>query len=229
MLFRSENNGHPGNKWGWGISPGIRINTPFIAAGDYFVAVASWTQGATQFAGSAQSTSKLIWNGQNLAFGFLTDGVYGGSVAGGNNTDVQLTTAWSMAAAYEHYWTPNLHTSFYGSYLKVTHNDTAKNLICQSGGTNGVSWQGAAGAPGVCNPDWAMWNVGSRSQWDVTKSLYLGVDVLYTRLQSAQVNSATQNLPVGLAQGGKAANANYTVADQSAWVAAFRIHRDIVP
>ena len=41
--------------------------------------------------------------------------------------------------------------------------------------------------------------------------------------------SATQNLPVGLAQGGKAANANYTVADQSAWVAAFRIHRDIVP
>jgi hypothetical protein len=220
--------GHPSNKWGWGISPGIRINTPFIAAGDYFVAVASWTQGAATFASSSNSNSKLIWNGSNLGFGFLTDGVYGGTTAA-TQTDVQLTTAWSVAAAYEHYWTPNLHTSFYGSYLKVTHNDTAKNLICQSGGTNGVSWQGAAGAPGLCNPDWAMWNVGSRSQWDVTKGLYLGVDVLYTKLESAKVNSATQNLPVGLAQGGKAANANYTVSDQSAWVAAFRIHRDIVP
>ena len=87
--------GHPGNKWGWGISPGIRINTPFIAAGDYFVAVASWTQGAAAWATSTNSQSKAIWNGQTVAFGMITDGVYGGSVAGGNASDVQLTTAWS--------------------------------------------------------------------------------------------------------------------------------------
>ena len=217
-----ESLGHPGNKWGWGISPGIRINTPFIAAGDYFVAVASYTQGAVAYATSTNSMSKVIWNGSNVAFGNLTDGVYGGSVTGGTATDVQLTTAWSFAAAYEHYWTPNLHTSFYGSYLKVTHNATAQSLICASGSAATVPFTA------TCNPDWSMWNVGSRSQWDVTSGLYLGVDVLYTRLQSAQVSSTTGVFTTSAAQGAKPLG-TYTVADQGAWTAAFRIHRDIVP
>ena len=215
----TETTGHPGNRWGWGVSPGIRINTPFISAGDYFIAVASYTQGAIAYASSTNSTSKLIWNGQNVAFGYMTDGVYG--TIGGVGTDVQLTTAWSVAAAYEHYWTPALHTSFYGSYIKVTHNSTAQTLICATGTAATVPW--GAG----CNPDFAQWNVGSRSQWDVTKGLYLGVDVLYTRLQSAQMNTANVFAVTG-GQGAKGAG-TYTVSDQSAWTAAFRIHRDIVP
>jgi hypothetical protein len=217
----TENLGHPGDKWGWGVSPGIRINTPFIAAGDYFIAVASYTQGAATFASSSNSNNKLIWNGSNVAYGWLTDGIYGGSVAGGTATDVQLTTAWSFAAAYEHYWTPNLHTSFYGSYLKVEHNATATSLICSTGTSASVPWAA------TCNPNWSTWNVGSRSQWDVTKGLYLGVDVLYTRLQSAQVNSTGVFTTTGT-NGAKPAN-TYTTSDQSAWTAAFRIHRDIVP
>jgi hypothetical protein len=219
----TENLGHPGEKWGWAISPGIRINTPFIAAGDYFVASFSYTQGATQYASSGNSNSKVLWNGQNLGFGYLTDGVYGGTVAGGTATDVQLTTAWSAAAAYEHYWTPNLHTSFYGSYLKVEHNETARSLICANGLSSGIT---AGVVTAQCNPNWSQWNVGSRSQWDVTKGLYLGVDVLYTRLQSAKASDT--NIVTTAAAGAKPAG-TYTIADQSAWVAAFRIHRDIVP
>ena len=219
----TENLGHPSNKWGWGISPGIRINTPFITAGDYFVAVFSYTQGAATFASSSNSNNKLLWNGQNLAFGYLTDGVYSGTVAGGTATDVQLTTAWSVAAAYEHFWTPNLKTSFYGSYLKVDYNATATAAICASGMSSSIT---AGVSATTCNPDWSQWNVGSRTQWDVTKGLYLGVDVLYTRLQSAQV-SATSNLVT--ASGGAKSSQVYTIADQNAWVAAFRIHRDVVP
>jgi hypothetical protein len=218
----TESAGHPGNKWGWGISPGLRINTPFIAAGDYFVVSGSYTQGAATFASSSNSNSKLIWNGQNLAYGFLTDSVYGGNAGAGNGTDVQLTTAWSVAAAYEHYWTPNLHTSFYGSYLKVSHNATAQSLICAGNATSTALPMAA-----TCNPDWSQWNVGSRSQWDVTKGLYLGVDVLYTRLKSASPNAA--NTLVTTTNNGAKTSGTYTVADQSAWVAAFRIHRDIVP
>ena len=217
-----ETAGHPGNKWGWGISPGIRINTPFIAAGDYFVVSGSYTQGAATFASSSNSNSKLIWKGQNVGFGFLSDGVFGGSVAGGTATDVQLTTAWSLAAAYEHYWTPNLHTSFYGSYLKTSYNATATSLLCAANAASTTAPTTAA-----CSMNWSQWNVGSRSQWDVTKGLYLGVDVLYTRLQSANLNG-TGVFTTTAAQGAKAAG-TYTIADQNAWVAAFRIHRDIVP
>ena len=31
-----------------------------------------------------------------------------------------------------------------------------------------------------CNNNWSMWGVGTRLQWDVTKSFYLGVEVSTT-------------------------------------------------
>ena len=37
-----------------------------------------------------------------------------------------------------------------------------------------------------CNNKWQTWGIGSRTQWDVTKTFYLGVEVLYQNLHSAQ-------------------------------------------
>ena len=33
------------------------------------------------------------------------------------------------------------------------------------------------------------WWIGSRTQWNVTKDFYMGVDVLYSKLQTADLNS----------------------------------------
>ena len=112
---------------------------------------------------------------------------------------------------------------------KVSHNDAAKALICAATGPTTATAFTSTVANG-CNPDFSMWNVGSRAQWDVTKGLYLGVDVLYTRLNTAVVNSAgTLTYAVSdQKQSGKLAGV-YSTGDQSAWTAAFRIHRDIVP
>ena len=30
-----------------------------------------------------------------------------------------------------------------------------------------------------CNNNWDTWGVGSRLQWDVTKSFYIGVEAIY--------------------------------------------------
>ena len=46
----------------------------------------------------------------------LSDCVYAGVVAVGNNTGCMLTSAWGINASYEHYWTPAWHTSLYGAY-----------------------------------------------------------------------------------------------------------------
>jgi len=224
-------NGHPSNVWGWGVSPAIRINTPFIAAGDYFVASMSYTQGAAAWASSTNSGQKLIWNGQNAAFGTITDGVFRGtSSTDANRTDVQLTTAWSAAAAYEHFWTPALHTSLYGSYINVSYNGTARSIICDTtaGASNGFA-QGTGMVATGCDPSFSSWNLGSRTQWDVTKGLYLGVDVIYTRLKSAQTGGANTFTTTQASTLNGISPATYTVGDQSAWMAAFRIHRDIVP
>jgi hypothetical protein len=79
----------------------------------------------------------------------------------------------------------------------------------------------AVATPG-CNNDWNVWWVGSRTQWNVTKDFYLGVDVLYSSLQSA----STFNGALPAAQAVDAAN---TVADQNAWSFEFRVHKDFYP
>ena len=216
-----EASGHPSNKWGYAISPGLRINTPMIGPGDYFVVAYSYAVGASQFASSGNSSSKLIWNGGSVGFGFLADGVYGGSVVGGTATNVELQTAWSVAAAYEHFWTPALQTSLYGSYLKTSQGVTATNLIC-----SGVALTAVAG----CDPSFSMYNIGSRTQWNVVKGLYVGLDVIYSKLKSSSTGVGAANvITVGTAGAGGKPAGTYTVSDQSAWNFAFRVHRDIVP
>jgi len=217
-----ETTGHPSNKYGWAIQPGIRFNFPMIGPGDYFVAVYGYTQGAPKIimSGNQTGSGALIWSGQNVGFGNIEDGIFG-TVAGAL-TGVELTTAWNVAAAYEHFWTPALQTSLYGSYVKVTHNANATTMICASGTATTLP------LTATCNPDWSQWNVGSRTQWNVVRGLYVGLDVLYTKLKSAQVNSTGAPFVTTAAQGAKGPG-TYTVADQSAWAFAFRVHRDIVP
>jgi hypothetical protein len=188
-----------------------------FGAGDYLAVAYSYTVGATQFATSGNAGQRLIWNGQSVAFGFTEDGVYGGTATTGLNS-IELTTAWSVAAGYEHFWTPALQTSLYGSYAKVSHNANAISLICASGGVYTAT----------CNPDWSGWNLGSRTQWNVVKGLYVGLDVIYSKLKTAQSNNAGTITLAGTLNGAKAAG-TYNVADQSAWNFAFRVHRDIVP
>ena len=38
-------------------------------------------------------------------------------------------------------------------------------------------------APNGCDNNWSTWWIGSRTQWNVTKDFYMGVDVLYSKLR----------------------------------------------
>jgi hypothetical protein len=38
-----------------------------------------------------------------------------------------------------------------------------------------------------CDSDWQTWWIGSRTQWNITKDFYMGVDVMYSKLQSATI------------------------------------------
>ncbi len=91
-----------------------------------------------------------------------------------------------------------------------------------------------------CNPDWSWWGIGSRTQWNVTKDFYMGVDVYYTKLQTAFAGYgnyrgvAGSSPPSGGNQacGGGNPNCNsarYTITDQDVIGTRVRFHRDIVP
>ena len=112
-------------------------------------------------------------------FGVLSDAVYSG-ILGGTGvaaaTGVNLTTAWNVNAAYEHFWNPRWRTSLYGGYAAVTYNSEANNSLLQL-----LSVLGFSG----CDMNWSTWWLGTRTQWNVTKDFYMGLDVLYQHMESA--------------------------------------------
>lgn len=258
--------GGPKDKIGWAVTTGFILNLPMIAPGDRLSAGVVYSEGAVGYASVTPSGAFLNgFKDNSFGFGFWEDGIYAGGVTpdlpcgpaaltaftGGTGCGaIQLTTAWSASAAFEHLWTPALKTSWYGSYVAVSHNNTAKNLICNSGatstgslGSGSVFETGDIGITG-CNPDWSSWNLGTRTQWEPVKGLVMGIDVIYNKLNTAKSNAAglidlnsfgnpsyAGAIPNSGPPATTAANTigPYRNADQSAWTGTFRIQRDFLP
>jgi Porin subfamily len=212
--------GHPSDKLGFAVGAGIRINTPWISPGDYFQAQVNYANGAGRYvATSLGSVSPFARNGGSFGYGFNSDGVYT-SLNNQTGSDLQLTTSWGVNAAYEHFWTPAVRTSLYGSYYKTSYNDVANAALCAAV----VPTTNVAAFLASCNNNYSWWTIGSRSQWNITKDFYIGMDVIYMRLQTANKGfvggfTGTGTMPTGI----------YTIDDQSVWALRFRAHRDIVP
>jgi len=232
----NTNGGHPSDAWGWAAGVGLKINTPFITQGDWFQTQVNVTQGALRYLFNTPNTNWGMANSTaggagNEGYGVLSDCVYGGTVAGGNNTSCQMTSAWGINAGYEHYWTPAWHTSLYGAYYQVSYGTgtgSANAMLCSAEGAgNGAGTGTTAVNTAGCNNNWSDWGVGSRTQWDVTKTFYLGVEVLYSQLRTAQ--SFNGLIPTGVAIGGATPASGTTVQNQSSWMVSIRAHRDFLP
>jgi hypothetical protein len=231
-----QTNGHPGDQWGWVVGGGAKINTPFVSPGDYFVFEVNYTQGATKYLNSGPSNeNQSVVQGATQAYGVGADCVFGGTLGQGNATGCLMTTAWSFNAAYEHYWTPQWHQSIAGGYLAESYGTQANNILCSleggSGVGNGAGVGSAAAATPGCSNNWNMWGVGSRLQWDVTKSFYIGVEAIYQSIQSAQsfngLVPSSAGTPAPSVCG--AANNNCVVGTVSNWVFTVRMHKDFLP
>jgi hypothetical protein len=232
----AENNGHPGDKWGWAITPGLKVNFPMIGPGDYFQGALVYTQGAVRYASNTPigGGSLGYYNGNKFAFGQAPDAVFQGNAAGTAgflgtgifDNSIHLTTAWSVFASYEHFWTPALRTDLYGSYLAVRFDSTANTMMC-AGFAAAIP---GAGTPATgCNMNWNQWDIGTRSQWNITKDFYIGLDVIYSRLETATLGGTGSYTIAPSATLGKPLQAGYNTSNENAVTGAFRVHRDIVP
>jgi hypothetical protein len=221
-----ESNGHPEEEWGWAASAGLRINTPWIAAGNYFQAQVIYAEGATGYlAQFPRGAAQNRWQGDSVGYGFWEDAVFTAPL-GFTDGQIEKTTGWSAFASYEHRWSPNWKTSVYGSYIDISHNGSARDAICFHSFGTSSAFQAVFLDFGGCNPDWSAWAVGSRTQWDIVKGLYVGLDVIYQRLHTATPGSFDGRV---FATSGAKPLALYRVEDQEAWTATWRIHRDVVP
>jgi Porin subfamily len=180
---------------GFVVGAGIKLNAPMIGQGDYLQAQVNYTQGALRYIFQTPNSNWGKVNGASEGFGVLSDAVYDGDLATANATDLELTTAWNINAAYDHFWSARWRTSLYGGYAAVSYNDRGNAMACAFATGSGAGTTAVAN-PG-CDNNWSTWWLGSRTQWNVTKDFYMGLDVMYSKLSSASLpgNTTTFTTP----------------------------------
>jgi hypothetical protein len=219
-----EGSGGPSTEIGWALGAGLKLNAPMIGKGDYFQTQFTYASGASRYtAFTAAPLSPNSYDGNSYGFGYVSDGVYGG--LGATASSIQLTESWSVNASYEHFWNERWRTSLWGAYRAVNYNSSANAMMCSSIPGAGAGAGTTAVAAVGCNMDSSMWGIGSRTQWNVTKDFYLGVEVLYQSLKSASMPGGVVVLG---ANGTKPAGV-YSVSDMDNWSFRFRAHKDFYP
>jgi hypothetical protein len=159
-------------------------------------------------------------NGANLtqvggvAAGWLDDAYFNGT------SGLELPKTWNVNGGFQHYWTPSLRSSIWGSYSQYEANSTAVNAaIC---------------APRSFGPgctDFKAWQVGSRTIWNPVTNLDIGLEVMYTKVETAFQGGITG---AASGAGGVVATNNVIdptkrINDQDIWSGVLRIQRNFWP
>ncbi|WP_170181698.1 porin [Phreatobacter stygius] len=193
-----------GDKFGWAVGAGLRLNLDMLARGDVLWLQAVYADGALDYAfgtanqGGDRGTISGAGNlaGVNALNSNLRDAVVANNLGGVpvvGNASIQTTKAWSVAAGFRHFWTPALRSSIFGAYSDIN--------------------QPAAG---VGLSDIKYWNVGVNTIWSPVRNLDLGLEVVYHN-----INARTQAGGVPAITGGGVAR-----GQEGAWVGTFRVQRN---
>jgi hypothetical protein len=198
-------NGHPSDKWGYAVGAGLQLNVPGMK-GDIVAAQVNYAKGAIGYATFVGANFGR--QDGSLGVGYVADGVFGAA-----GTEIEQSSAWGFSAVYQHLWSPALRTSVYGGYTSIGYTDTGSTRICGA----------TANTEANCNNDFSFWQVGTRTAWFPHPDLEIGLDVMYTKLNTANEGattaaslSATQSLTT-------------TYADQDVVSVMMRVQRSFLP
>jgi hypothetical protein len=209
--------GHPGDKYGWVVGAGTIINANFITPGDKFQFNVNYTEGAIRYITGVWPGNWTYANGSSAAFGLEADAVYQGS-GSATGSGLELTKGFIAQASYDHLWNQRWKTSLYGGYIDIKYGDNANRYLC------GTALQAIG-----CDASWSAWNIGSRTQFNINASTYLGFDVMYAKFNTSTLGNTNVGGVVMWNTPGGGHVGNYSFADQDAVSATFRIHRDFLP
>jgi hypothetical protein len=205
--------GRANDKAGFFAALGGELKVPIFGAGDRIGAGVRFSQGGSSgFGGGGLnlSTPDLSGAGNNLAAGWLPDGGSG----------IELTTAWSVQAGYDHQWSPSLNTSLFAGYSNVTYDANTASFF--AGATCGSTGSGAASQAGInCKSNWGNVGAGLRTSWAPASGLTLSVQTMYNYVWSGSTGAANV---FGGAPGTRPAEP-YNFANQGVWSSYLRINR----
>ena len=185
-----ETNGHPNSVWGYALSGGLQLKNLPTGPGDKLSLDVTYANGAMRYliggvtgANFNQQGNAPVFAGsyQSMTALTLLDGVY----TTGNA--IEKTTGWGLRGAFVHNWSPAWETDVFGSYTSINYNDNATVAYCAS-----FNQQGTVKANGYsCNPDFKIWQVGTRTAWTPVQNLTFSAEAMYTMLDQSFTGSQT--------------------------------------
>jgi hypothetical protein len=198
--------GRPRDKAGYFVGLKGELKLPIFGAGDRIGAGVRFSQGGPSGFGSGLnlSTPDLFGAGNTAAAGW-PDG----------NSGLELTSAWSVQANYDHQWSSNLNTSLFAAYSNMSAEPDATSYFA------GAGCGGAAAQTGNCKSNWGNVGAGLRTSWAPASGLTLSVQTMYNYLWSG--SGGTGN-GFGSAPVGRPAE-SYNFANQGVWSSYLRINR----
>jgi Porin subfamily len=165
----------PSSKYGFAINGGLKINLPMLAAGSNFTLNGVYSQG---------NLSAILSNGAGNSFQGL--GAGGVAVVTPDATLNQftgaltLTKAWAVTAGLQHFWTPTLNSSLFGSYAQVDVNNRPGSLADTL-------------------RDFTLWTVGLNTVWQPVRGLNFALEGQYSRISvSGNMLDVNKNTQQGL-------------------------------
>jgi hypothetical protein len=221
VSLSNELAGHPDDKWGWAISGGLLLKNLPTGAGDKLSVDVTYTEGAPKYiiGGTVGNSYSIYGSGNGGYQGFAAAALFD-SVYGPQGTSQELTKVWGVRAAYLHNWTPNWETGVFGSYTNVDYNGNATAYM-QGALTRGLAISGGAFSGGVAayNPDFKIWQVGTRTAWTPVQNLTFSGELLYTYIDQSSTGSFTGG------PGGVMPTAVYDFKDQGTFTGNLRVQR----
>jgi hypothetical protein len=148
----------PSTKYGFAIAGGLKINLPMIAAGDNFTLNAVYSEGNINAAGSnftGNSNTFAAIGGVGVTLADATVSQLTGAV--------RLTKAWGVSAAFQHFWTPTLSSTVFGSYGQI---DVANTPLTLADSLR----------------DFSYWAVGLNTIWQPVRGLNIGLEGAYQHM-----------------------------------------------
>ncbi len=221
-----QTSGHPSDVWGGAASVGLQLKNLPTGPGDKLSLDATYANGAMRYLiGGTFSNNIQFFQGsggtagatpfyQNVTMVSNADGVYS------TNGSIQKTDGIGFRGAYLHNWSPNWETSVLGSYTKVNFNNTATTAYCLLFSSS----TGAKSSNYSCNPDFTLWQIGSRTAWTPVTNLTFSAEVMYTFIDQSFTGAATSVGAAGVG-GGITPGAAFNFKDQGAVSGNLRVRR----
>ena len=206
--------GHPGDTFGWHAAAGGEIKLPMIAQGDRIGGVFNYGVGATGYQLKNAGSADLFGAGNNVALGLPHRRRLRRHHRCQRNVDRaddvlerrrRLRALLDPAAAHvglRAIWPDHLRCDGEGLLRSIVrwccrlwHGSCTSPVASNTGNLKLL-------AGNSCNPDWSMWTVGTRTIWQPVPGLNLGLDLYYTRVQTAFAGPAFfTGTPSGAAAG----------------------------